>query len=64
MKGVSILYDEAKDRRLIQIDLSEVDPSNEAIEDLLDMIIAESRKDTEKISVEELQRLLKVDGKL
>ena len=64
MKGVSILYDESKDRRLIQIDLSEVDTREEAIEDLFDIIIAESRKDSEKISVEELQQLLKKDGKL
>jgi uncharacterized lipoprotein YehR (DUF1307 family) len=64
MKGVSILYDEAKHRRLIQIDLSEVDTREAAIEDLFDIIIAESRKDSEKISVEELQQLLKKDGKL
>jgi uncharacterized lipoprotein YehR (DUF1307 family) len=64
MKGVSILYDESKDRRLIQIDLSEVDTREAAIEDLFDIIIAESRKDSEKISVEELQQLLKKDGKL
>ncbi|MBS1944069.1 MAG: hypothetical protein JST98_02450 [Bacteroidetes bacterium] len=65
MKGVSMLYDEARHRRLIQIDLDELDiREEEAMEDLFDLIIAESRKDTDKISLEELQRLLKADGKL
>lgn len=65
MKGVSMLYDEARHRRLIQIDLDDLDiQEEEAMEDLFDLIIAESRKDTDKISLEELQRLLKADGKL
>ncbi|MBS1936775.1 MAG: hypothetical protein JSS84_03060 [Bacteroidetes bacterium] len=60
-----MLYDEARHRRLIQIDLDELDiREEEAMEDLFDLIIAESRKDTDKISLEELQRLLKADGKL
>jgi hypothetical protein len=64
MKGVTILYDEANKRRLLQIDLSEVDRENEAIEDLFDLIIAETPEEGGSISLEEMKRLLKVDGKL
>ncbi|MCC6541316.1 MAG: hypothetical protein IT225_03770 [Flavobacteriales bacterium] len=64
MKGVSILYDEVNDRRLLQVDLSEVVKDEEGLEDLFDIIIAESRKDDEKISLEELTALLKKEGKL
>ena len=64
MKGVTVLYDEANKRRLLQIDLSEVDRENEAIEDLFDLIIAETPEEGGSISLEEMKRLLKVDGKL
>ncbi|HRF80923.1 MAG TPA: hypothetical protein PL070_12650 [Flavobacteriales bacterium] len=64
MKGVSILYDEVNNRRLLQVDLNEVAKDEEGLEDLFDIIIAESRKDEEKISLEELTALLKKEGKL
>lgn len=63
MKGVSLLYDETRDRQLIQIDLSEVDPENELIEDLVDILTAESRKGEGTISMEEMTRILKEEGK-
>ena len=64
MKGVSILYDEVNNRRLLQVDLNEIDKDEEGLEDLFDIIIAERRKDEEKISLEELTALLKKEGKL
>lgn len=64
MKGVTVLYDESNKRRLIQLDLDEVAKDEEALEDLLDIIIAESRKDDDKMSLEELTELLKKDKKL
>ncbi len=64
MKGVSILYDESRHRRFIQIDLNEVDRDNETIEDLFDLIIAETPEEGESISMEEMKKLLKEDGKL
>lgn len=64
MKGVSVLQDMEHDRRLVQIDLGKVDLSDEGIEDLFDLIIAESRKDSPTISMEQLVRQLKKDGKL
>ena len=64
MKGVTILYDEVNKKRLLQIDLSEVDRHSEAIEDLFDLIIAETPEEGESISLEEMTRILKSDGKL
>ena len=64
MKGVTVLYDEVHKKRLLQIDLSEVDRHSEAIEDLFDLIIAETPESGEAISMEEMKRILKEDGKL
>lgn len=64
MKGVSILLDETKNKRFLQIDLDEVDRDHELIEDLFDLIIAESEEGQPSIDLEEMKRLLKADGKL
>ncbi len=64
MKGVTILLDEQNQKRLLQIDLSEVDSSNELIEDLIDVIIGESEEDGPNIGIEELKRQLKSEGKI
>ena len=59
-----MLYDEENNRRLLQVDLSAVVADEEGLEDLFDIIIAESRKSDEKMSLEELTSLLKKEGKL
>jgi len=64
MKGVTILLDEQNQKRLLQIDLSDVDSSNELIEDLIDVIIGESEEDGPNIGIEELKRQLKSEGKI
>jgi len=64
MKGVSILLDETKNKRFLQIDLDEVDRDHELIEDLFDLILAESEEGQPSIDLEEMKRLLKADGKL
>ena len=64
MKGVTVLYDEVNHKRFIQVDLSEVDRQNELIEDLFDLIIAETPEEGKSISMEEMKRILKGDGKL
>jgi len=64
VKGISIIHNETKDRRYLQIDRSEVDRSHERIEDRLDLIITDSEEDGESIPLEEMKRLLKEDGKL
>ncbi len=65
MKGVSFLIDETHHKRYVQLDLEEVANSDEsALEDLFDSIIAEARKNDEKISIEELGEQLKKEGLL
>jgi|GEM_PF-1674904 len=64
MKGVNILYDASGDRRFLQIDLKEVDERDEAIEDLIDIILAEAAKDDEKYDWEDVKAMLKKQGKL
>ncbi len=64
MKGIQILYDEGGRKRLLQIDLNEVDDRSEAVEDLLDIILAEAAKDEEKYDWEEVKSMLKKEGKL
>lgn len=64
MKGVTVLYDEVNKKRLLQIDLSAVDREHEAIEDLFDLILTETADDGDTISLEEMTRILKEDGKI
>ncbi len=65
MKGVSFLTDETHHKRYVQLDLEEVAQINDnELEDLMDVIIAEARKNDEKISLEELGKQLKAEGLL
>ncbi len=65
MKGLNFVTDEAHHKRYAQIDLDEVAVISETeIEDLLDVIIAEARKNDERISLEDLGKQLKQEGLL
>ena len=64
MKGVTFIRDETHNKRFVQIDLEELEKHQNKIEDLLDVIIAESRKDDEEISWEDVKTQLKASGKL
>lgn len=59
MKGVTILFDEARKKRIVQIDLDQLSKDPEAIEDLLDGLIAEQRKNEPTVTHEALVRSLK-----
>jgi hypothetical protein len=59
MKGVTFLTDETNKKRLLQIDVKEVARNPEKFEDLLDIVIAEARKDEPKISWEAAKKKLK-----
>jgi hypothetical protein len=59
MKGVTFLTDETNKKRLLQIDIKEIAKNPEKFEDLMDVVIAESRKDEPKISWEEAKKKLK-----
>lgn len=59
MKGVTILFDEARKKRIVQIDLDRLSKDPEAIEDLLDGLIAEQRRNEPTVSHEAVVRSLK-----
>ena len=64
MKGVTILTDEKKRRKIYQIDIKEVVKNPGEFEDLIDVLVAESRKNEPKVSFEEVKKNLKRKGKL
>ncbi len=64
MKGVSIILDETRKKRYVQIDVDVLDAEREAVEDLLDVIIAENRKDDEMIPWQKAKAELRKAGKL
>ncbi|MDE3142745.1 MAG: hypothetical protein KGL19_01240 [Bacteroidota bacterium] len=64
MKGVTILKNEKNNRKIIQIDIKEVAKRPNEFEDLVDVLIAEDRKDEKEISWETVKTQLKKKGKL
>ena len=64
MKGVTLIKDETHNKRFIQIDVDTLQKFEERVEDLLDAIIAESRKDEESTSWQAVKKELKKKGKL
>jgi hypothetical protein len=63
MKGVTILKDE-KNNKILHVDVREVAKNPGKFEDLMDVIIAEARKDEKKVSWETAKKQLKKAGKL
>jgi hypothetical protein len=64
MKGVVIKEDKAKKRRYMQIDLKAVKDDREWIQDLVDVLIAESRKDEKRVPWTTIKERLKSEGRL
>lgn len=65
MSPLTFITDETHKRRYVQIDLAEVaEIDEEQLENIMDIIIAEARKDDEKITLEELEKQLKAEGLL
>jgi len=64
MKGVNFITDDKNRRTAVIIDLKTIKQHQEDVEDLLDVIVAESRKDEPKRSWEEVKKSLKKKGKL
>ncbi|MBK6829378.1 MAG: hypothetical protein IPG92_00910 [Flavobacteriales bacterium] len=59
MKGVSILFDERKKKRIVQIDMDAIRKDPEGLEDLLDVLVAESRRNEPTISLDEYVKSVK-----
>ena len=64
MKGITFITDETHKKRLVQIELDTIEKYEERLEDLFDIILAEARKDEEKIPLAEVRRQLIKAGKL
>jgi hypothetical protein len=64
MKGVTIIEDKAKKRRYMQIDMQAVKNDQEWIQDLVDVLIAESRRDQKRIPWSVIKEELKREGRL
>jgi hypothetical protein len=64
MKGISYIKDDRNKRQAVVIDLKTFKKHEEEIEDLLDVLIAESHKDEESIPFNKVVKELKKKGKL
>jgi hypothetical protein len=64
MKGVTYVTDDKNRKVAVQIDLKILQKFDEDIEDLIDGIIAESRKDEERVPLNKVIRDLKKNRKI
>ena len=64
MKGVSYLTDDQNHKKAVVIEMSTLERYDHDLEDLLDGLIAESRKNDEKIPLKKVISNLKKAGKL
>jgi len=64
MKGVNFITDDKNRRTAVIIELKTIEQHQEDVEDLLDVIVAESRKEEPKRSWEDVKKSLKKKGKL
>jgi hypothetical protein len=64
MKGVTYVTDDKNRKVAVQIELKLLEKYDEEIEDLIDGIIAESRKNEERVPLDKVIKGLKRKGKL
>jgi hypothetical protein len=64
METITILKDKDTNHRLLQIDLDALTDSEDALEDVYDMIVIEMRRNEETIPWEEVKQQLLNEGKL
>jgi len=64
MKGVSYVTDESNKKLAVQIDIRLLEKYDDEMEDLIDGIIAESRKKEVRKPLNEVMKQLKKKGKL
>ena len=64
MKGISYITDGHNKKKAVVIDLKTIENNQDAIEDLLDIILAESRKDEPTVSWDDMKKKLHKKGKL
>ena len=64
MKGVTIFRNEKNNKRILQVDLSEVIKHPDEFENRVDRLIAEGRKEEKNIDWEDVKDQLHKKGKL
>lgn len=64
MKGVTYITDDKNRKKAVVIEMKTLTRYDEQIEDLFDVIIAESRKDEPSVAWEDIKARLKKKGKL
>jgi hypothetical protein len=64
MKGVSFVTNSKNQRVAVQIDMKTIEKHQDELEDFLDGVIAESRKNEERIPLAEVISKLKKNGKI
>jgi len=64
MKGISFVTDGQNKKVAVQIELKVLERYDEQMEDLIDGVIAESRKDEQRTPLNKVIRNLKQAGKL
>lgn len=64
MKGVSYVTDQQNKKIAVQIELKVLEKYDEQMKDLIDGIIAESRRDEQRIPLNKVIQSLKQSGKL
>lgn len=63
MKGVSIIHDETKKKRYLQIDMEVISSKRGEIDDYLDLLLIEARRDEPTVPFELVEKRLKRLGK-
>jgi hypothetical protein len=64
MKGITIFKDEKNNRKVLQVDIKEVAKHPNQFEDLMDVLVAEARKDEREIGWSAAKKQLRKKGKL
>ncbi|HMG82758.1 MAG TPA: hypothetical protein VK559_06965 [Ferruginibacter sp.] len=64
MKGVAVLTDISRQKRFLQIEISDLVKNPQKYEDMIDVIIAEERKAEKSIPWENATKQLKKAGKI
>jgi len=64
MKGISFVADDKSEVKSVVIDLKTIRKNHEEVHELIDTLVAESRKDDEAMSWNDAKLLLAKKGKL
>ena len=64
MKGVDFITDDKNRRKAVIIEIKTIERHPEEVEDLIDVIVAESRRDEPKRSWDDVKKSLRKKGKL